>query len=90
LDTPTSGKVLLDGKDIFSMKEKELSVFRRRNIGFVFQAYNLVPEHNVEENIALPLLLDYRKPEKSYINELLNLLGLAERRHHLPHQLSGG
>ncbi len=90
LDTPSSGKVFLDGKDIFTMKEKELSVFRRRNIGFIFQAYNLVPELNVEENIILPLLLDYRKPDKQYINELLNILGLTDRRHHLPNQLSGG
>ncbi|MGI5891780.1 MAG: ABC transporter ATP-binding protein [Bacillota bacterium] len=90
LDTPSSGKVFLDGKDIFTMKEKELSVFRRRNIGFIFQAYNLVPELNVEENIILPLLLDYRKPDKQYINELLNILGLTDRRHHLPYQLSGG
>jgi putative ABC transport system ATP-binding protein len=90
LDTPSSGKVFLDGKDIFTMTEKELSVFRRRNIGFIFQAYNLVPELNVEENIILPLLLDYRKPDKQYINELLNILGLTERRHHLPNQLSGG
>jgi len=90
LDTPTSGKVFLDGKDIFTMKEKELSVFRRRNIGFIFQAYNLVPELNVEENIALPLLLDYRKPDRQYIDELLNILGLTERKHHLPNQLSGG
>jgi putative ABC transport system ATP-binding protein len=90
LDTPSSGKVFLDGKDIFTMKEKELSVFRGRNIGFIFQAYNLVPELNVEENIILPLLLDYRKPDKQYINELLNILGLTDRRHHLPNQLSGG
>jgi len=90
LDTPTSGKVFLDGKDIFAMKEKELSVFRRRNIGFIFQSYNLVPELNVEENIILPLLLDYKKPDRHYIDELLNLLGLTDRRHHLPNQLSGG
>jgi putative ABC transport system ATP-binding protein len=90
LDTPTSGKVFLDGKDIFTMKEKELSVFRRRNIGFIFQAYNLVPELNVEENIILPLLLDYRKPDRKYIDELLSILGLRDRRHHLPNQLSGG
>lgn len=90
LDTPSSGKVFLDGKDIFTMKEKELSIFRRRNIGFIFQAYNLVPELNVEENIILPLLLDYRKPDQKYIDELLNVLGLTERRHHLPNQLSGG
>ncbi len=90
LDAPTSGKVHLDGKDIFTMKEKELSVFRRRNIGFIFQAYNLVPELNVEENIILPLLLDYRKPDKKYMDELLGILGLTERKHHLPNQLSGG
>lgn len=90
LDTPTSGKVFIDGKDISVMKEKDLTVFRRRNIGFIFQAYNLVPELNVEENIALPLLLDYRKPDESYIGELLNVLGLAERRYYLPNQLSGG
>jgi len=90
LDMPTKGKVILDEKDIFTMKEKELSVFRRRNIGFVFQAYNLVPELNVEENIILPLLLDYRKPDKKYINELIEILGLTDRKNHLPHQLSGG
>ena len=72
------------------MKEEELSVFRRRNIGFIFQAFNLVPELNVEENILLPILLDYRKPDKKYINELLEILGLMERKHHLPSQLSGG
>ncbi len=90
LDTPTKGKVYLDDRDLFSMKEKELSVFRRRNIGFVFQAYNLVPELNVEENIALPILLDYKKPDMKHINELLDILGLSERKHHLPNQLSGG
>lgn len=90
LDMPSSGKVFLDGKDIFTLKETELSVFRRRNIGFVFQAYNLVPELNVEENIILPLLLDYRKPDQPYIDELLNILGLTERKNHLPNQLSGG
>lgn len=90
LDFPTSGKVLLDGRDIFKMKEEALAVFRRRNIGFIFQAYNLVPELNVEENIILPLLLDYKKPDKQYIDELLHTLGLTERKHHLPSQLSGG
>lgn len=90
LDTPTSGKVLIDGMDIFTMKEKEASVFRRRNIGFIFQAYNLVPELNVEENIVLPLLLDHRKPDRVYTDELLGILGLTERRHFLPNQLSGG
>ncbi|MGQ9675849.1 MAG: ABC transporter ATP-binding protein [Chloroflexota bacterium] len=90
LDTPTSGKVFIDGKDISVMKEEDLTVFRRRNIGFIFQAYNLVPELNVEENIVLPLLLDYRKPDESHVAELLNVLGLAERRYYLPNQLSGG
>lgn len=90
LDTPTSGKVYLDGRDIFVMKEKELSILRRRYIGFIFQAYNLIPELNVEENIILPLLLDYKKPDPHYINELLHTLGLAERKRHLPNQLSGG
>lgn len=90
LDTPTSGKVFIDGKDIFSMSENHLSVFRRRHIGFVFQTYNLVPELSVEENISLPLLLDHRKPDKEDIDELLNVLGLADRRNHLPNQLSGG
>jgi putative ABC transport system ATP-binding protein len=90
LDIPTSGKVYLDGRDIFTMQEAELSIFRRRNIGFVFQAYNLVPELNVEENITLPLLLDYKKPDEQYIDELLHILGLADRKHHLPNQLSGG
>ncbi|SMC65533.1 ABC transporter ATP-binding protein [Papillibacter cinnamivorans] len=90
LDYPTSGTVTVDGKDIFGMKEEELSVFRRRNIGFVFQTYNLVPELNVEENMLLPILLDQRKPDMGYIQELLDMLGLTARRHHLPHQLSGG
>ncbi|MDD4503748.1 MAG: ABC transporter ATP-binding protein [Clostridiaceae bacterium] len=90
LDNPTAGKVFFDDRDIFVMKEEELAVFRRRNIGFIFQAYNLVPELNVEENIILPLLLDYKKPDKQYIDELLSILGLAERKYHLPSQLSGG
>ncbi|GED17705.1 ABC transporter ATP-binding protein [Aneurinibacillus migulanus] len=90
LDTPTSGKVYIDGRDIYTMQEKELSVFRRRNIGFVFQAFNLIPELNVEENMMLPLLLDYKKSDKLYIDELLHILGLTDRKHHLPNQLSGG
>lgn len=90
LDYPTSGKVIIDGRDIYTMQEEELSVFRRRNIGFVFQAYNLVPELNVEENVVLPVLLDYKKPDQQYIDELLGILGLAERKRHLPGQLSGG
>ncbi len=90
LDNPTSGKVLIDGKDIFSMPEKKLTVFRRQNIGFIFQSFNLIPELNVEQNITFPLLLDYRKPDQKYVEELLGILGLKERRKHLPSQLSGG
>ena len=90
LDDPTSGKVLIDGKDIFSMQEKRLTVFRRRNIGFIFQSFNLIPELNVEQNITFPLLLDYQKPDQKYVEELLGILGLKERRKHLPSQLSGG
>ena len=90
LDTPTEGKVLLDGKDIFAMKDRSLTVFRRRNIGFVFQSFNLIPELTVEQNILFPVLLDYQTPDRGYLEELLGVLGLTERRHHLPGQLSGG
>lgn len=90
LDTPTSGKVFIDGNDTFSMKERELTVFRRRNIGFIFQAFNLIPELTVEQNIIFPVLLDYQKPNKKYLEELLTVLNLKERRNHLPSQLSGG
>ena len=90
LDNPTSGKALIDGKDIFSMPEKKLTVFRRQNIGFIFQSFNLIPELNVEQNITFPLLLDYQKPDQKYVEELLEILGLKERRKHLPSQLSGG
>ena len=90
LDNPTSGKVLIDGKDIFSMPEKKLTVFRRQNIGFIFQSFNLITELNVEQNITFPLLLDYQKPDQKYVEELLGILGLKERRKHLPSQLSGG
>lgn len=90
LDHPTSGKVFLEGKDLFSMKEQDRTVFRRRNIGFVFQSYQLVPELTVEQNIVFPLLLDYQKPDPASVNEILQVLGLTERRGHLPSQLSGG
>ncbi|WP_252244147.1 ABC transporter ATP-binding protein [Clostridium sp. ZBS14] len=90
LDTPTSGKVFIHGKDIFSMKDSNLTIFRRRNIGFIFQNFNLIPELNVEQNIIFPVLLDYQKPDKKYLEELLTVLNLKERRHHLPSQLSGG
>ncbi len=90
LDTPTSGKVLIDGKDIFSMKDSRLTIFRRRNIGFIFQAFNLIPELTVEQNMIFPVLLDYQKPNRKYLEELLDVLNLKERRNHLPSQLSGG
>ena len=80
LDVPTSGKVMIDGKDTFSMKERRLTVFRRRNIGFIFQAFNLVPELTVEQNIIFPALLDYQKPNKKYLEDLLEILNLKERR----------
>ena len=90
LDTPTAGNISMDGKDLFSMKEEQRTIFRRRNIGFVFQSFQLVAELTVEQNIMFPILLDYRKPEQSAVNEILEVLGLKERRHHLPSQLSGG
>ena len=90
LDSPTSGKVLIDGKDIFSMNEGSLTIFRRRNIGFIFQAFNLIPELTVEQNMIFPVLLDYKKPDIAYLEELLTVLNLRERRNHLPSQLSGG
>ncbi len=90
LDNPTSGRVLIDGKDIFAMKESNLTVFRRRNIGFIFQAFNLIPELTVEQNMVFPVLLDYQKPDKKYLEELLEVLNLKKRRNHLPSQLSGG
>ena len=90
LDTPTSGSVILDGQDLFSMKEEQQTIFRRRNIGFIFQSFQLVSELNVEQNIMFPLLLDYQKPDPSAINDILGLLGLTDRRSHLPSQLSGG
>ncbi len=90
LDTPTSGKVFIDGKDTFAMKEKNLTIFRRRNIGFIFQSFNLIPELTAEQNIIFPVLLDYQKPDKRYLEELLTVLGLKDRRNYLPGQLSGG
>lgn len=90
LDQPTSGSITLNGEDILSMKERQRTIFRRRNIGFIFQSFQLIPELNVEQNIIFPLLLDYRKPEKQELDDLLETLGLADRRRHLPGQLSGG
>ena len=90
LDMPTSGHILMDGQDLFAMRDEQRTIFRRRNIGFIFQSFQLVPELTVEQNIIFPLLLDYRRPKQAEVEELLNLLGLTERRRHLPSQLSGG
>ncbi|OZI10685.1 peptide ABC transporter ATP-binding protein [Bacillaceae bacterium SAS-127] len=90
LDNPTSGDIFLENEDLFSMKEQKRTVFRRRNIGFVFQSFQLIPELTVEQNIIFPLLLDDQKPEQSAVNTILEVLGLTERRGHLPSQLSGG
>lgn len=90
LDTATSGKVWLNGQDLFSMRENDRTIFRRRNIGFVFQSYQLVSELTVEQNIVFPLLLDYQKPDRVRVEEMLEVLGLADRRKHLSSQLSGG
>jgi putative ABC transport system ATP-binding protein len=90
LDIPTYGNIYIDGKEIFSMKEEQRTIFRRRNIGFVFQTFQLISELTVEQNIAFPILLDYRQPERETLDEILEVLGLKERRHHLPSQLSGG
>ena len=90
LDTPTRGKVYIDGKDILSMNDNAMTVFRRRNIGFIFQASHLIPELTVEQNMIFPVLLDYQKPDKAYLDKLVTILNLKERRKHLPSQLSGG
>ena len=90
LDRPTSGSVLVDGKDIFSFKDEALTIFRRRKIGFVFQSYNLVPVLNVQENIVLPIQLDGRRVDKAFVRQIVRTLGLEERLEALPSQLSGG
>ena len=90
LDTPTSCSIMVDRQDLFSMKEEQRTIFRRRNIGFIFQSFQLISELNVEQNIIFPLLLDYRQPNPATVDEILDLLGLKDRRHHLPNQLSGG
>lgn len=90
VDRPTEGKVYVDGKNIYSLNDDNLAIFRRRQIGLIYQFYNLIPILSVEENITLPLDLDNRKPDKNNLNNLLNLLGLTNRRKHLPNQLSGG
>ena len=90
VDTPSSGKIVVDGKDITKLNDEQMSVFRRRKIGFVFQAYHLIPVLSVEENIMMPILLDHRKPDKEYVDYIMEMLGLQDRKTHLPNQLSGG
>lgn len=90
VDRPTSGKVFIDGKDIYKFNDDELAIFRRRQVGLIYQFYNLIPILNVEENITLPLKLDNRNIDKQRIDELIKVLGLEERRTHLPNELSGG
>ncbi|MBV7271724.1 ABC transporter ATP-binding protein [Clostridium sp. PL3] len=90
LDRPSKGKVIIDGESIYNYKEENLAIFRRRKIGFIFQFFNLIPVLDVEENIALPALLDNDKVDRSYLQEIIELLGLEERKNHLPSELSGG
>lgn len=90
LDIPTSGKVMIKGEDLYGLKEEKRALFRRRQIGFVFQTFNLMPVLTVEENIALPMIMDNVEMDKEYLDELLELLNLKERRKHLPSQISGG
>ena len=90
VDTPTSGKVIIDGTPIYELNETKLAIFRRRQIGLIYQFYNLLPVLDVKENITLPLLLDGQKPDEKYLAELVKNLGLEERLNHLPNQLSGG
>ena len=90
LDRPTSGSLTYDGKDIYSFHDKELSAFRRRRIGFIFQQFNLLPVLTARENIIMPILLDKKQPEEAYLDQLTGLLGIQERLAHLPHELSGG
>ena len=90
VDRPTSGKVYLDGQDIFAQKEDRLAIFRRRQVGLIYQFYNLIPVLNVRENLSLPVLMDGRKVDEAYLQELLSLLKLTDRAEHLPNQLSGG
>ena len=90
VDRPTSGKVYIDGKDIFQFNDDKLAIFRRRQVGLIYQFYNLIPILNVEENITLPLALDNRKVDKQKLDEMIKLLGLENRKTHLPNELSGG
>ncbi len=90
VDRPTSGKVWLDGQDVFAQNEKNLAIFRRRQVGLIYQFYNLIPVLTAEENITLPAVMDGRKPDKKHVEELMDMLGIKNRRNHLPSQLSGG
>lgn len=90
IDIPSSGEVIIDGKNIYKLKEKELSILRRRKLGFIFQFFNLIPVLTAQENIEMPVLLDNEKIDKKYMNELLRILGLEERKNNYPSQLSGG
>ena len=90
VDRPTSGKVFIDGEDIFKLNDEKLAIFRRRQVGLIYQFYNLIPILNAEENITLPLSLDNRKVDKDELDELIKLLGLERRKKHLPNELSGG
>ncbi len=90
VDVPTGGRIYLDGQDIYGGNNEQLAIFRRRQVGLIYQFHNLIPTLNVVENITLPILMDRRKVNKERLNDLLELLGLQERRHHLPNQLSGG
>lgn len=90
VDRPTSGKVFIDGKNIYNYDDDKLAIFRRRQVGLIYQFYNLIPILNVVENITLPLDLDNRKPDSEYLNKLIKLLGLENRKKHLPNELSGG
>ncbi len=90
VDRPTSGKIFLDGQDVFQQNNRELAIFRRRQVGLIYQFYNLIPVLTAEENIMLPVLMDGRKPDKEHLEKTLDMLGLKERRDHLPSQMSGG
>jgi putative ABC transport system ATP-binding protein len=90
VDQPSSGQVIIDGTDLYAKSETELAIFRRRKIGFIFQSYNLIPVLSTEENIKLPMLLENKKVDEGYVQELMGILGLSKRKHHLPSELSGG
>ena len=90
MDRPTSGKVYVEGEDVYKLNENNLAIFRRRQVGLIYQFYNLIPILNVKENITLPILLDNKKPDEKYLDELIETLGLTNRVSHLPNELSGG